>query len=76
MRNDIFVGKYKAKDMIKSAKIEFKNFETAYGELDIPKIVGLLNNDKYKGWADLPKQKGTINFTKEVKENKDSNIKW
>ena len=62
--------------MIKSAKFEFSNFEKAYGELDIPKIVLMLNNDKQKGWADIPKQKGTINFTKEVKENKDSKIKW
>ena len=63
--------------MIKSAKIEFGNFEKAYGEVDVPKIVLMLSgNDKRKGWADIPKQKGTIKFTKEVKENADAGIKW
>ena len=41
--------------MIKSAKIEFGNFEKAHGEIDIPKIVLILSGDKYKDWADIPK---------------------
>lgn len=74
-RTELFT-KFKAKDMVTSAKIEFGNFEKLYGELDIPKIVLMLNNDKNKGWADIPKQKGAINFTNEIKENEDDKIKW
>ena len=62
--------------MIMSAKIEFTNFEKGYGEFDIPKIILMLSGDKNKGWADILKQKGTIKFDKEVKENDDSKIKW
>lgn len=68
--------KFKAKDMMKSAKIEFGNFEKAYGELDIPKIVLMLSGDKNKGWADIPKQRGTIKFDTEIKENDEAEIKW
>jgi hypothetical protein len=74
-KTEIF-EKFKKADMMASAKIEFGNFEKAYGEFDIPKIILMLSNDKNKGWADFPKQKGTIKFTKELKENDDSKIKW
>ena len=74
-RTELFT-KFKAKDMVMSAKIEFGNFEKKYGELDIPKIALMLNNDKSKGWADIPKQRGAINFTKDIKENEDAKIKW
>jgi len=36
----------------------------------------MLSNDKNKGWADIPKQRGTIKFDSEMKENDDGAIKW
>jgi len=75
VRTEIF-EKFKTSDMIKSAKIEFTNFEKLYGEIDIPKIALMLSGDKTKGWADILKQRGTINFTKETKTNEDAKIKW
>ena len=61
---------------VQSAKIELSNFEKAYGQLDVPKIVLILSNDKHKGWADITKQRGTIGFTKEIKENTDAGTKF
>jgi len=75
VRTEIF-DKFKSSDMIKSAKIEFANFEKLYGEIDIPKIALMLSGEKNKGWADIPKQRGTINFAKETKTNEDPKIKW
>lgn len=76
LRTELF-EKFKKDAFVQSAKIEFTNFEKAYGQLDIPKIVLLLGgHDKHKGWADMTKKRGTIGFDKEVKQNTDAGTKY
>ena len=68
IREEIFT-QFKAKKEVKEAKVLFTAFEKSYGQFEVAKIVMLLNEDPFKSWADFPKQKGKIKFTKHIKEN-------
>jgi hypothetical protein len=54
IREEVF-AQFKSKKEVKEAKTLFAEFEKAYGDFEVAKIVTLLNDDYFKTWADFPK---------------------